>query len=276
MNENTLSLHELAARPGSTRTILSLISAGADVNERKGEQAYAPLHIAVINDNVPAARALLANGADVAIVDREGAQPMEIAVWRGASRGMKQILADYGGVEASLIPVKDRPKPDDSIATQLPEWHTVDFWLDAPNEQVLAAISIIPDLNRPMSAYQGTTALHHAVSCHRDRVVIKRMLEMGGDPSVPNHNGNTTLHLYAQRGEDPAVIQDLIQHGADPNARNNLGNTPLHSARQRNPDPNIFQALVVAGSDPNLKNKNGETPSQITFLPPNIRRVQLS
>ncbi|EGD80523.1 hypothetical protein PTSG_01114 [Salpingoeca rosetta] len=142
----------------------------------------------------------------------------------------------------------------------------------------------------------GATALHHAVSNGKLRVV-QALLQAGANvnasadnPQVSFKTGATPLHYAARAGRVPCV-RALCRFGADVNAKDDkgvtpllmaargghsdavialldfkakmlpddTGITPLHSACGRGSGPTIH-ALMNAGADPSAKDKYGYSP----------------
>eukprot|EP00755_Sulcionema_specki_P003870 Sspe_Gene.28683::Locus_13152_Transcript_5_5_Confidence_0.500_Length_2263::g.28683::m.28683/K06901/pbuG; putative MFS transporter, AGZA family, xanthine/uracil permease len=75
---------------------------------------------------------------------------------------------------------------------------------------------------------RSTPALHAA--CKRGDVdEVRRLLDEGMLPNIPDGGGNTPLHIAAERGEI-SIIHTLLLRGADPSALNKNKQTPLDVA----------------------------------------------
>ncbi|MFI7121954.1 ankyrin repeat domain-containing protein [Amycolatopsis sp. NPDC049868] len=88
-----------AAHKGDLAAIQRRLADGVDVNITESRSNYTPLHFAVQEGKVDAARALLDAGADVQAVYAPGATPLHLAVirWRKAPDGaMIKLLLDHG------------------------------------------------------------------------------------------------------------------------------------------------------------------------------------
>ena len=85
--EPTTALH-MAAKKGDVKQIRSLISEGADVNERDLNE-WTPLHEAAHNGKIEAAELLISNGADVNVKEKDGWTPLFLAL----PSGNKDLIA---------------------------------------------------------------------------------------------------------------------------------------------------------------------------------------
>lgn len=81
---NTVSLFgdypiHIAATRGNINEILSLVSAGANVNV-KGEHGYTPLHDAVEQGHIESVKLLLKLGSDKELKNEDGDTPLNLAI----------------------------------------------------------------------------------------------------------------------------------------------------------------------------------------------------
>jgi len=83
-----------AAGKGDVKTIRQLVTSGADVNKRYS-RGRTPLMLAVINDQMPAARTLLELGADLSAQDSNGETALHHAI-TDANVGMVGFLLQQG------------------------------------------------------------------------------------------------------------------------------------------------------------------------------------
>jgi G3E family GTPase len=99
---------------------------------------------------------------------------------------------------------------------------------------------------------------------------VKRFLDGGMNPSIPNSVGQTALHVASMWGRHTCV-DALIKGGAQVNVKNFVnGFTPLHCAAQDNEraeDEGRIQAiklLLAAGADAEAPDQNGRLPVDLT------------
>ncbi len=103
----------------------------------------------------------------------------------------------------------------------------------------------------------GTTALHWAVQT--DRLdLVEALISAGAKVKVTNRWGVTPLALAVTNG-NPAITQALLKAGADPrHAVPETGTPLLTAARSGNPD--VIKALLAAGVNANeAEETSGQT-----------------
>lgn len=86
----------------------------------------------------------------------------------------------------------------------------------------------------PRRAFDGYTALHHAVA-RGDLDAAKLLLEAGADPDSRDARGSSPLHLLAEADKvvgDAAIARALIGAGATVSLRNQAGRAPLDELRR--------------------------------------------
>ncbi|KAJ4128967.1 hypothetical protein NW768_007492 [Fusarium equiseti] len=94
------------------------------------------------------------------------------------------------------------------------------------------------------------------------------LLDLGGDPSIPDNDGNGPLHFLTKIGVEnkpdaSRLFQRLLQGGADINLRNNRGQTALHTLNYRDymwAGIDSFKPLLELPTvDVNVADENGYT-----------------
>ena len=103
----------------------------------------------------------------------------------------------------------------------------------------------------------GTTALHWAVQ--RDRLdMVQALISAGAKVKVTNRWGVTPLALAVTNG-NPAITQALLKAGADPRHPLPQTGTPLLTAA-RSGNPDVIKALLAAGVNANeAEETSGQT-----------------
>jgi ankyrin repeat protein len=89
-------------------------------------------------------------------------------------------------------------------------------------------------------------------------VVVKKRLQLHGDPNAADPDGTTALH-WAVQTDRADLVEALLSAGAKVKATNRWGVTPLALA-VANGDPTITQALLKAGADPRAPVPGTGTP----------------
>lgn len=119
-----------------------------------------------------------------------------------------------------------------------------------------------PDEERKRSRQQrnerGETPLHVA-SIRGDHDQVKKLLDQGQDPNIPDFAGWTALHEACSYGW-LQVVTVLVDGGANVNAKGLDDDTPLHDATTSG-NLQMVKYLIEHGADPFLKNLKGKTPS---------------
>ena len=283
----TALLH--AVREGYTETVLTLLDAGADVNQVSAGDHTSPLLMATVNGLYDLALELVEAGADPNVASDAGTTPLYSALntfWAPKARYPQQQA--YHQQNATYLEVMEAllvagAEPDMRLAKHL--WYmeytftqldvdvrgATPFWraayaLDVPAMQLLVehgADPTIPTMKPP--SRRGIDLL--------DRENTE--LDPSGLPIVPD--GGADIHpIHAATGHAygtgfaavshrhapdawlPALQYLVEQHGADVNARDANGYTPLHWAASRGDNEAVLY-LVDQGADVMAVSRAGQT-----------------
>ena len=282
------ALHE-AARRGDTDEVLSLVSAGADVNAARGIllgfTSTTALHEAASRGHTKTVLALVNAGADInhqsklKYSDKLSLTPLHEAVWGSHTETVLALVKAGANVNVSdeggdFTPLHRAVQRDDL-------------------EMVSAFISAGADLD---AMSEGGSPLHWAVwSGHMD--VMRALIDAGADVDVRDKSGGMPLHVAvlsisnspveavralvkagadvnarrSEGGETPLhgaalecradVMHALVKAGAEVDARDDYGKTPLHKAAGQG-DTDTVRALITAGADVNTRSEGGETDDE--------------
>ncbi|AAR98361.1 ORF004 ankyrin repeat protein [Bovine papular stomatitis virus] len=101
----------------------------------------------------------------------------------------------------------------------------------------------------------------HAQSRRPSAAVIRRLIELGCDPTALNSSGNTPLHLMAAHTScKRSLIQPFLDAGVAVDVRNaRYDTTPLHVAAAHRNDKACARLLAL-GADVTLRSFTGKTP----------------
>lgn len=161
------------------------------------------LHLAVLSDNDEIVRLLLQAGADTEARGERIDTPLLRAIRCNRATIVPLLLQAGADIHANMLGVPLAMVLEWAQPTQL----NMVQMLDAAGMDVNA-----PDQH-------GRRALHNHVD---NAETVGKLLDMGADPNVADHNGITPLHLAA--GENSLeVIQLLIDRGARANIANRSG-----------------------------------------------------
>jgi ankyrin repeat protein len=229
-----------AVREGRTDAALFLLRQGLDVNapmsgERRA-QGPNPLLLAVQNGHFETAAALLKAGADA------NAQPMG----QGALHALVSVRR----------PVRGDGDPPPNGSGSVGSFEFVRQLIDHGGDVNLR-------LERGKSGFAdftttGATAFVLAAQTG-DMALLKLLLELGADPSIPNEDGSTAMLAAAGVGdlgsglesasteaEAIEVIRLLLDKGLDINVVDRNGETVIHGAAYQN-WPDLIRFLVAHG-----------------------------
>jgi ankyrin repeat protein len=252
-----------AAREGRIEVVRVLLKAGADANEAIQAKKRVPLgpkpgtsalHMAVENGHFELAIALVKAGADPND-QRPGYAVLHMISWvRKPSRGDDEEgnpPPNGSGKLTSLEFVKELVALGAKVNLQHKQGVT--------NRGVLGRTAATPFL---------------AAASTADVPLMKTLLDLGADPTVPNARRTTPLMAAAgvgvgapeeAPGTEPGVLEAvefLVKLGADVNAVDDDNETAMHGAAYRN-HPKVVQLLADKGAKVevwNRKNKTGLTP----------------
>jgi ankyrin repeat protein len=265
-----------------------LIEAGADVNARSTGGVFTPFLFAVRGGHLQASRVLLDAGANVNATLADGASALVLAV-TNAHYELAAMLLDRGA----------NPNADAQGWTAL---HQI-AWTRRPNygynlpgavpTGALDALDLVRKLvqhgahvnsrqkseprdgNRNMLNRIGATPFLLA-SKAVDLPLMRTLLDVGADPSLPNVDGTTPLMVAAgvgiwAPGESPGTEEEAIAAvqllfevgGGSVTDVDKHGNTVLHGAVLRGGSIPLVKLLVSKGARLDVQNGKGWTPLTI-------------
>jgi ankyrin repeat protein len=243
------------ARRGSTEAVRTLAERGADLNVVDPDGANALIY-AIINAHYDAAAALLENGADPNVAD---------------SRGMAAL---YVAVDMHTLPwINARPAP--KTLDKLDSLEIVKMLLVRganPNATLKGRVLQKQHMAGDPSLAEGATPFMRAAKAG-DVTVMRLLVEKGADPHLMQKNHTTALMMAsglgwrgpnasgADRGTEADAIEAIklcLELGLDLNAFNDAGLTPMHMAVNRGDD--VIKFLAERGGRLDIKDKQGRTP----------------
>lgn len=216
------------------------------------EDGDTPLHIAVVQGNLPIVHRLVAlfhhGGRDLDIYNNLRQTPLHLAVITTlpavvrllVMAGANPMALDRNGQTAAHLACEHRNANCLQAVLDSAGPGTVD--LEARN-------------------FDGLTALHVAVNteCHE---AVKLLLERGADIDAVDIKSGRSPLIHAVENNSLNMVQLLLQHGANVNAQMCSGNSALHSASGRGLLP-LVRTLVRSGADSGLKNCHNDTPLMV-------------
>lgn len=286
-----------------------LLQHGADVDSRSASQpreqrrngqsilplgSWTPLMYAAREDARAAAAALIAAGADLDLVDPDGATALAIAIINGHYSLAVQLLeagADpnvvdtaagmgplYAAVDMHRLAI-GHGRPNPRVAGPLDAADLVQRLLESgadPNARLIKPIMQRHHTGGDAALGAGATPFLRAAKSG-DVAVMRLLLAAGADPQLTMPNGSTAIMYaaglgwrngsalapsYDQGSEAEAVeaLGMLLDLGLAIDATDAAGNTALHAAVTGRGSAAIVDALVARGADPSAANAKGDTP----------------
>ena len=274
-----------AAAQNNPGAIRSLVRAGADIDATSDGGEFTPFHFAVRGGHIDAAAELIEAGSDVNQALNDGMSALVLALWN-AHYEMAGFLLDRGAdpnAEAqgwtALHQIAWSRRPNAGFNMPGPP-HTGGLdSLDLVRNLVAAGadpnrtVTVEPrDGNRNMLNRIGSTPFLMAAKSD-DVPLMRVLLEVGADPSIPNEDGTTALMVAAgvgiwAPGENPgthsealaAVKLALEAGGGAVTDIDDNGETAMHGAVYRGGAIPVIEFLADRGSPLDVVNAKGWTP----------------
>lgn len=288
-----------AASAGNEEAVRVLLEAGAKI-DLASRQGFNALHFAARDGRTGAAGLLLDAGADV----NAAMQPKKPG-GRAPRKGMSPLMlaVESAHFELALELVRRGAEVNDQRSGYTPlhaiSWVRKANWGDNPNgdpePRGSGKLNSLDFVRRLVAAGAETNAclegnpggpkqLRHKgcspvlfAARTADLPLLELLVELGGDPLLPNRQGCTPLMACAgvgvqsvgeEAGTEPEVLETLtflLDQGADVNTVDDNRETAMHGAAYRN-FPRVVELLARHGADPKQwdhKNKSGWTPMRI-------------
>ena len=217
-----------------------LIESGASVNATD-INGLISLHTAASKNYSKMIQFLLANGADVNAKTKSGWTPLHYAAWNNSDESAKLLVADGADVNA---------KTNDS-ATPL-------HWAAYGNAVDAAKLLIAEGADVNARDNGGYTPLHTAAFRYASSTT-RVLLANGADVNAKNNDGYTPLHFVATSDNAVDKAKLLLANGADVNAKTIHYATPLHCAASSDA-VDAAKLLLANGANVRAKTRSGETP----------------
>jgi ankyrin repeat protein len=278
------SLGELTIEiPGSEQNLWTAVARGdleairLELNSSVSADAKAgcgltPLHIATLANQPAAVELLLANGADVSVVDREGNTALHMASFLGRTNIVVALLR--GGANPDQRNHLGFSSFDNVAITWsagLEDYYrhietVLNTRLDlerirAERPRILRLLvsevpipsGVAPPVSLWRAAMTGNTA------------AVQQHLRAGTDINAKEDFGGSTPLILAAIFGQAEIVKILIDAGAELDLRNSSGGTALHQACFFG-RPEIVELILNSGADPHLVNSWDFTPLDLVTI----------
>ena len=213
--------------------VLSLLNAGAKVDEKCGMQRSSPLISATTKGYLECQRILIENGASVNQQWHNGETALSVAAQCGNVNGI-ELLIKHG---ASIN------EPDFMGKTPL---------LHAVAQQHVDCMKTLIDSGAMLDITDdsGADALLTSLIHHTDDICVLHLIQSGCSVNNVNREGMTALCLAAKNNRT-TIIDALTKRAVNLNHCTRANSTALCYAAERNCDHSV-RILLSAGADPNI------------------------
>lgn len=210
---------QLACFFGNKSNVISLLKAGAYVNELSQGERYSSLYLAI------------GNLADSDEKKKERCEIVQILLQHKANVG---FMEDCFGktILFQAIEVRNMPLVDILLNVEGTNLHAVTHYgfnvltmAIAPDAEVDLLCKLFDLGVRPIVDKNGASLMHHAVLAQNPKA-IKELVARGFNINAVNNKQYTPLHVAAGFA-NAETVEALILSGADPRKVNNAGKTPL-------------------------------------------------
>jgi ankyrin repeat protein len=268
-------------------------------------ERLAPIHIAIVDDDMRALQSLLDAGGDasesVVLSGLRTVVPLSLAIVLGRDAAVPPLLAARADIWATVTAFSDRqlnvvvpPRFERSDVCVL------QFAALCASETVLTAMLASNDNSSDMliSDVTGDTLCHFAawnandgamaallatgansrrrnlakeMPCHiaarnDNSSALAALIAAGADCGAPDGDGRTACHIVAAR-RDESLLAQLIASGVACDVPDKSGASPCHVAAHNSNDK-LLGRLIAAGCDVNRRNAIDVTPAHIAARHP--------
>ncbi|XP_047443635.1 CARD- and ANK-domain containing inflammasome adapter protein [Mugil cephalus] len=271
----------IAVKENNHKTVAVLLNAGAKVDHEVINEAINLHHETILQLLLAKARGLLSeealgsalfsavrqnrdgvvtalidNGADVNVCDKQGYTPLLLAAELGHAEGFRALIAKQAKVGSSL--------PDLSSALHL-----------AVHGGSVSIVQTLLEkgLDPSITGAKGQTPLHLAAQCKRPDLA-DLLLNAGAQVNAVNQDGLTPLHIASRQGHTDTVIH-LLQAKADPRVKDRQGRTALHWACSVQGGSHVAGLLLSAKANPNTADNEKKTALHLAAMEGEVEAVTL-
>lgn len=223
-------IHDAAAR-GDLPRLKALASAGPAARASTDDAGLTALHQAVIHRQPEAVAVLIAAGAPINAVDREGKTPLHHVAHSVEESVLANFQRSGGG------------KFGDALAQLTQSGQTV-----TPTALLGLLRADLAEVEEPLALLRNFAAASTPAQMDAELKCAQALIAASADTSALDKERSTPLH-YAAMSPRPDLAKVLIAAGAKVNAQSAAGLTPLHNAALF-ASPETVEYLLKEGAEP--------------------------
>jgi len=237
-----------ASKSGSSSKPSKQVVVGGAVELKIVERRTTELHTAAQNDEFQRLKILIDHGANVNVIDKDGASPLHHASYMGNQKIVDLLLKsnakvdledDDGATPLHNACIKKGRNQVEVVKTLLANGAKIDIkdkqngtpLLNACCSGELEIVKVLIKKNADFKSgdNSGASPLHYA--CYNGHApIVKFLMEKGSDVAAVNADGATPLHFACSQGSVPVLKALLKNKDININATDNNKTTPLHYA----------------------------------------------
>jgi ankyrin repeat protein len=240
-SDGQTALHKAAVYDwGSLDDVKKLIARGADVHA-VDKDGFTPLHLAAMSGYADKAKALLGSGARYDATTKMGTLPLHLA-------------AERRRINTELLDLLIGPPTNRVINVMNKEGHTPIFRaVDADNADTIKWL-----LEHGADANLGEELPLERAFILNYTKCAEALCAGGANVNAINRDGVTLLTKAIDR-DKKETIKFLLDHKADPNAKDKHNRTAIHMAASKG-NQAVMETLLALKGDINIADDEGRTP----------------
>jgi len=220
----------LAVLTNNLDAVHTLASLGADLNQPTGQYGETPLHLACFHNHEMIGMALLDLGASIHALDKNGRTTLHAC---NAAPGMARRLLHLG-----VDPAQRTYKGTTPFRGLVKSW-------SLPNPQRVETLKVYAEAGVDIGeVFDGWPSLISATCCAAE--LVQPLLELGAKPGALCENGQSLLHILPWNPKGIHLVRKMpvaLLRGLDPDVVSSYGETALDM---------LEQSIADKGSVPNL------------------------
>jgi ankyrin repeat protein len=221
------------------------------------------LHLASLTGNIRGVDQILAAGGSVDARDGEGKNPLDIALSRPDSQNhmavAERLILEGAYSENPIFPYFAPAARSSNYNLRSGDGLAPLHFAAREGYAGLISFLIEKKADVNIKNASGATPLHEAARSGNIRV-MEMILAQGAEINAQDAKGNSVLHIGIPQAVHREAISLFLSHGANPNLRDVHGESPLHIAITLNRSADVLQTLLGGGADVSIRNIDGKTP----------------